>query len=899
MIRSIYKSIDLFLDKRLQLRRGERKKVLLLQLNAMILVSVLLILKPLFTSLLLTHYGMVIMPTAFILIAVSAIVVHAIIYKLTVNKSLVSSIWVNHTINILILITVGILLYKKVMNPVISLGLYIYISIFALITITFFYQYCQSLLTIREAKRVYSFIGSGAIAGGVLGGYYTSIFVPYIGSLGLVISSIVFLCVSAGIIYELHKSYKEDSDEYNSKVDESSGSKMQVYALFNPHVLNIALVIGVGVIVSKLVDYQFNYIVYQTIAEENDLTAFFGFWFSSINVLGLIIQLFVVNYVIDRLGVTSSMMIMPTLLLLGVIVMIVSPVLAGAILIKTLDGSLKQSLYKTTTEINIMPLTPSLRKRAKTLVDVVVDSLATGVAGLIVLIGVNYLDLDFRIIVGITLVFTLLWIYFAYRTKHTYTEQLSKMIIGDEIPLVESERIGTNAKKLYIDDYIRNNKLGSQNRNLILRQLIQHENPVLRRAAIIKYAKEFPSEAVKYLEDLKQDPSIIVQKAIYYTLLLAYKTPNQVDKLYNNIDARSFIILTSALAEAVGSQRKLKSTYQLHDRIDSANDKFNELNNNPLPDKLELQIFKAITISKYVQRYNLVLGAINHSIDHKRQANALRAVAYGKLGILTTSFNIESIHPTNLNLYYRTMSEFPNRLLTRLQSLKATNKKQLLKYLPACEYSESQKILNFLLSLVDTEAIRIRRRSLRIINEIRKKNPHLKYYRRKNLGRLSKEINHMKKLAACMNVYGVIMNDNTNVDNATKAKLARRSIQGQINSSILSVFILLSLLTQRSDLGAIYRAIKSDKSDAALDYLDGILNFRLRKLIMPVLEMCINRKYKNINLKRVSQRSWTLSRANRFLLRLGNEKLSDRLVTDAKVFALFTKSKKTPLTPKE
>nr|WP_262496369.1 hypothetical protein [Nonlabens ulvanivorans] len=38
------------------------------------------------------------------------------------------------------------------------------------------------IFNIREAKRLFGFIGAGGIAGGIAGGYVTSILVPFTGN---------------------------------------------------------------------------------------------------------------------------------------------------------------------------------------------------------------------------------------------------------------------------------------------------------------------------------------------------------------------------------------------------------------------------------------------------------------------------------------------------------------------------------------------------------------------------------------------------------------------------------------------------------------------------------------------------------------------------------------------
>ena len=53
----------------------------------------------------------------------------------------------------------------------------------------------------------------------------------------------------------------------------------------------LAGIVGVSVMVAKLVDYQFGGLAAASIYNPEELTAFFGFWFSTFNLLSLLLQL--------------------------------------------------------------------------------------------------------------------------------------------------------------------------------------------------------------------------------------------------------------------------------------------------------------------------------------------------------------------------------------------------------------------------------------------------------------------------------------------------------------------------------------------------------------------------------------------------------------------------------
>jgi hypothetical protein len=61
----------------------------------------------------------------------------------------------------------------------------------------------------REAKRLFGFIGPGAIAGSIFGGYLTSLLAPYIGS-----ENLLFVCAALPIPLGIKKQTKTFIDVF-------------------------------------------------------------------------------------------------------------------------------------------------------------------------------------------------------------------------------------------------------------------------------------------------------------------------------------------------------------------------------------------------------------------------------------------------------------------------------------------------------------------------------------------------------------------------------------------------------------------------------------------------------------------------------------------------------------
>jgi len=106
------------------------------------------------------------------------------------------------------------------------------------------------------------------------------------------------------------------------------------------------------------------------------------------NLVSLFIQLFVTRRVVGLFGVGTSLFFLPAGILLGATAIFFAPELWAAIFLKINDGSLKQSINKAGIELLALPIPTDVKNQTKSFIDVVVDSIASGLGGLMLLLVV-------------------------------------------------------------------------------------------------------------------------------------------------------------------------------------------------------------------------------------------------------------------------------------------------------------------------------------------------------------------------------------------------------------------------------------------------------------------------------------------------------------------------------
>src|SRR5690606_17848592 len=84
---------------------------------------------------------------------------------------------------------------------------YIWTAIFAVLTASQFWILANIVFNVREAKRLFGYIGAGAIAGGIFGGYLTTLLAEPIGSENMIFLGAALLSTCIPITAYTWKKY--------------------------------------------------------------------------------------------------------------------------------------------------------------------------------------------------------------------------------------------------------------------------------------------------------------------------------------------------------------------------------------------------------------------------------------------------------------------------------------------------------------------------------------------------------------------------------------------------------------------------------------------------------------------------------------------------------------------
>lgn len=876
-------SLSILFKRAFDIREGELRRALLMQLNIFLLISTLLILKPTVNSLFLTNVGIDKLPLAFILVASGAGIIMSFYSRWLRRRPLNRIINLTLYISVVSITVFALLLRLNYIETWVLYLFYVWVAVFGVLSASQFWIFANIVFNAREAKRLFGLIGSGAIAGGIFGGYLASIMAPLIGSENLLFVGVLLLLICIFVNKAIWKSPELARISFHRqkmRLDRLAERPLRLIRN-SKHLTYLALITVFAVLVARLVDYQFSAISSSHIPDEDELTAFFGFWFSSFSILSLLIQLFLTRKIVGVFGVGISLYILPAGILIGALTILFVPGLWSAVFIKSADGSLKQSINKSAIELLALPVPTEIKNQAKTFIDVVVDSLATGLSGIILITLVNGLELPIWVI-SITIILLVGgWFYFATRVRKEYVllfkhklKQFTPDGIHSSINISDDTVYGGIGSVLEKGStkqilFVLQQTTDIQHEKLFgsLQNLLKHDNPEVRAEALRRLYHYKTQSLIKEVNLMVHDSDYQVKVAAIEYLIehSSGQEKELIAKYLNDKDYRVSGATALSLVNEIKDNPELKNYFELEkllrERIgrlkkttDPAELKFRKINLLRIIGKAGLPEFFPF-IAEHLQskevdlRNQAILSAgntldplfipeiLNNTRNKKNRESAVQALAGH--GIMIAGHLEAEIAKPSPDL-------------------------DLIRVIPAVmEQIGTQKSVNFLFGLLDFGDPAVRSGALESLIKLKIKSPHLVFNKKQILNSILDEAKLFLETLSALYVQqtGISEIKKANGEGPAKASEARRKLiillEQRLDENLDRIFKLLELKYPPNEIDTAYKNIKSDKTDLrvnAIEFLDNLLEVNLKKVLIPIIETLLTETITRETLKSLNVR---------------------------------------------
>ncbi len=272
----------------------------------------------------------------------------------------------------------------------VPVAFYVWVSVAIAVTMTQLWGLASETFDARQAKRLFGFLGGGALLGGIAGGLVARFAAAQAAPRDALLVAAALL-VAIALLLPLLDRKPVASRSAGHVVARESKRKGWSLLRRSPYVRLIAAVMLLTVVVSQVVDLQFNWAVEVSTGSLEDRTAFFGNFFSLMGVAALFFQLFLTTRIHKALGVGVALRVLPASLGAGTLALLITAsALPGSLLIavlglKLIESGMRYSIDDSSRELLFLPLTRDDRVEAKAFVDIVVKRGAKGVAAIVLL----------------------------------------------------------------------------------------------------------------------------------------------------------------------------------------------------------------------------------------------------------------------------------------------------------------------------------------------------------------------------------------------------------------------------------------------------------------------------------------------------------------------------------
>jgi ATP:ADP antiporter, AAA family len=293
-------------------------------------------------------------------------------------------------------------LLAKLGVPYLGVVFFLWLGIFSLSVIAQFWSFANDIYTPAQGKRLFAIVGVGSSVGAVAGSALAKQLIKPVGPFPMMLIAAVLLGLCLAMVWFVNA--REEARPKAGKAEAKPvGGKAGFAMLLEDRYL---LLIGCLILLLNLVNTTGEYILDKRIIEGAMATIdpalpedakkealgvfvgeFRGDFFTWVNAIGAIVQLFLVSRIFKYLGVRAALFSLPVIGLIGYGIMAFVPILSLVRLAKIAENSTDYSLYNTAKQALWLPTSREAKYNAKAAIDTFMVRFGDLLSGGIVFLG--------------------------------------------------------------------------------------------------------------------------------------------------------------------------------------------------------------------------------------------------------------------------------------------------------------------------------------------------------------------------------------------------------------------------------------------------------------------------------------------------------------------------------
>ena len=828
------------------IREGELLRTLLMFAYLLLVIACYVTTKSVRDAMFLKEIGIEQLPYVYILIALVVGVISSGYSRAAARVSLSTLIRTTSLIAVATLFLFWLSLHRT--GAWMFYVLYIWVSVFGVITASQFWLLANYVFNPREAKRLFALVGAGGVLGGIIGGAFTRYGAHWFGTENLLLWCMGFMGLTILILEPVSREASvaptSIASDAESQVEQSETRRLLRLIGGSRHLTMLTAILGITVIVESFVDYQLKFLSSNAFDSQDQLTSFFGTLFAYLGVASLLFQIFLTGRILKRFGVGASILFMPASLFAGSIVLALFPTLWAGGFLKISDGSFRYSIHRSGIELLYLPVPMSIKNQVKGFIDLFIDRFGRGLAGVLLIffssvypLSVSQLSLLVCGMIGV-------WVHLSIGVRKEYLNsfrmalekktlhpEMLRLPISDSATLEPILRVLDSQDErqvLYALSLLEDASPSVWSARAL--PLLQHPSPRVRALALERLAAEPKGELAEAVRQRLQDPDLDVRaEAVHYLCHLGDGAP---EALVGEFLRHPDYAVVAAAVRAI-SKHQWKADGLIEQRF------IERALNEEGPQREAARTAAAGALGLVAPDSPLLsyLSPLLQDDSLEVSRNAIRSC--GKLqSCEALPLLVPRLADSRLRHDVRqALIQFSDRVVETLldylhdpeESLRVrANIPQVLSQM------NSQKAVNALIYSLPRLDPFLGHRAIKALNKMRVRFPRLSFADEAIDLAIHDELRDYYQ-------FGIMLRSDEmqQPENRVVLRLLRQALQERMDQKLERVFRLLGLRYPPADIYSAYNGLRSQRSHlraSAIEFLDNLLLPNMKQLLFPILE---------------------------------------------------------------
>jgi AAA family ATP:ADP antiporter len=330
-------------------------------------------------------------------------------------------------------------------SAIFNYAFYLFGDLWSTIWVATFWAFLNEMSTTDQSKRLYGFIGTGGLLGGILASVLVTSFVRGYSSRPLILFCIVLTLLIALFTLQADRLARRPGAALRYHERPMLLERIRTRTTFDgarmvfksKYLLSIVGILALYEFCSQILDFQFSSVLAARMSGGREIQAYLAGVYLITNILSLVIQFILTTFLLKRFGPGAGLIVLPIAMALssGVFFWNAS-LLMGSLLIIS-DNGLNYSINQTSRETLFVPTSSDAQYKARAFTNMFVQRLAKGaattVSAVFILIGIRWLSL-------ITIAITSGWIAIALYAGRRF-QLLSEQSNQEEIPAIQKKEL--------------------------------------------------------------------------------------------------------------------------------------------------------------------------------------------------------------------------------------------------------------------------------------------------------------------------------------------------------------------------------------------------------------------------------------------------------------------------